>query len=671
MLPSQKSILKQLTPTLLVLVASLATSCVNYNNNSNSQNQLVLAQTSQGLQENIVFPQSAAVIDVTAPEYGAKPNDGKDDTKAIQKALSQFPSGGRIIYLPNGIYNISDSLHWPPGKISRSDYKRTILQGQSRDGVIIQLNDSSANFQDPKKPRPVISTGFDPNLDPNTQAFKASEKAQRFANSLRNLTINIGKKNPGAEGLNFIANNLGSVRSVKIISADGQGTTGLALTHGEVGPLLIENVEVVGFDYGIRTNNVIAGITMQNITVRNQNKTGIFNRGQVMSLENLYSLNSVPAIVNGNNNNSGYQTGGMLTLLNARLIGSGNAKNVPAISSTGFIYARNISGVGYKNVLSSTARNAVGNISGNTISEYTSRPVIAEFPSSGQSKQLSRESLQLPIRQFPQLTWDDPKTWVSVEKFGAKPNDKKDDTAAFQAAIDSGATNVVVPRTGNFTINGTLRLRKNVRRFIGTQGWIEGKGEIVADKGSQPTLVIENFYIRRGSKVKWKSVADRTVLFRSIEGLDLESTGSGDLFIDDVVTGEVKFLNSDQNIWARQLNAEGAKTTNVVNNGAKLWILGFKTEQGQTKIETRNGGSTELLGALIISNGIKKQEPIFRITNAASSFAGVGEAHFGGASFQTWVEETRQGITRKLNRGEIPARTAANGRALVLYKGFE
>ncbi|WGV27443.1 glycosyl hydrolase family 28-related protein [Halotia branconii] len=668
MLPSQKSILKQLTPTLIV--ATLATSCVNYNNN-NSQNQLVLAQTNQNLQENIVFPKSAAVIDVTASEYGAKPNDGKDDTKAIQKALSQFPSGGRIIYLPNGTYNISDSLHWPPGRISASDYKRTILQGQSQDGVTIQLNDSSAKFQDPKKPRPLISTGFDPDLNPNAKAFSASKKAQRFANSVRNLTINIGKKNPGAEGLNFIANNLGSVRSVKIISPDGQGTTGLALTHGEVGPLLVENVEVVGFDYGIRTNNVIAGITMQNITVRNQNRAGIFNRGQIMSLENLYSLNSVPAIINGSDQSSGYQTGGMLTLLNARLVGSGNAKKVPAISSTGFIYARNISGAGYKNVLSSKARNAVGNISGTTINEYTSRPIIAEFPASSKSKELSKESLQLPIRQFPQLPWDDPKAWVSVEKFGAKPNDKKDDTAAFQAAIDSGATTVVVPRRGNFTINGTLRLRKNLRRFIGTQGWIEGKGEIVADKGSQPTLIIENFYIRRGSQVNWRSVADRTVVFRSIENFDFESTGSGDLFIDDVTTDKVRFLNSDQSIWTRQLNVEGSTTTNVVNNGAKLWILGFKTEQGKTKIETSNGGFTELLGALIFSNGIKKQEPIFRIINAASSFAGVGEAHFNGASFQTWVEETRQGITRKLNRNEIPARTAANGRALVLYKGFE
>ncbi len=111
-----------------------------------------------------------------------------------------------------------------------------------------------------------------------------------------------------------------------------------------------------------------------------------------MSLENLYSLNSVPAIVNGSNNNSGYQTGGMLTLLNARLVGSGNAKNVPAISSTGFIYARNISGVGYKNVLSSKARNAVSNISGTTISEYTSRPIIAEFPTPRKSKELSKES---------------------------------------------------------------------------------------------------------------------------------------------------------------------------------------------------------------------------------------------------------------------------------------
>ena len=659
-----KSILKQLPFT--VLVATLATTCVGCSHNS--QEQILQAQASTSIKENILFPKSAAIVNVTAPEYGAVPNDGKDDTEAIQKALSKFPNQGKIIYLPNGVYDVSDTLVWPRGVPYNSDYKRTTLQGQSRDGVIIRLRDSSINFQNPARPRPVVSTAYNPNLDPTSKAYKASIVAQRFGNSVRNLTINVGKNNPGAQGLNFAACNQGAVRSVKILSGDGQGTTGLALTHGELGPLLVEDVEVIGFNYGIRTSNSINGITMQNIKISNQKLGGIYNHGQVVSLEGLSSTNSVPAVINGVSPKGGSAPGSTLTLLNANLKGTGNAINESAISSAGFIYARNITATGYKNIVFTNARDAAGVrvIKGTTISEYTSHPIISTFPS-------PMRSLQLPIKQFPKLKWDDPKTWVSVEQFGAIPNDKKDDTAAFQAAIDSGATTVVVPRTGLFTINGSVKVRGKVRRFLGTEGWLNGTGgEIVADNGSEPTLIIENFLVDYGSKLKWRNVANRTVVFRSITHLDLISEGSGDLFIDDAVMGALKFLNPAQKIWARQLNPEGGASPNVINSGAKLWILGYKTEYGKTKIETTNGGFTELLGGLVYASSKQDpNDPLFRIVNASASFVGIAEAHFDKDTYETWVEETRGNETRKLAKGKVIGRQTANGRVLLLYPGFE
>jgi hypothetical protein len=650
---------------LLFLVAFFTTTCVDYTKNSETQ-IVVLGAAIATPKENIAYPQNSGVINVTSAEYGAIPNDGKDDTQAIQKALSQFPNGSRVIYLPNGVYNISNSLHWPRGFRNRSDYKRTTLQGQSREGVIIQLQNNSPQFQNPSQPRPVISTGFDPDLDFQSEDFKASRVAQRFGNSVRNLTINTGKNNQGAEGLNFVAHNQGAVRSVKIISGDGRGTTGLALTHGEVGPLLVEDVEIVGFENGIRTNNGINSVTLQNITVRDQKRAGIYNGGQVMSLEGFTSFNSVPAIINGKNPNQGVDPGSTLTLINAKLVGRGQAKTIPAISSAGFIYGRNVVSSGYRNLFSSNARRTSKTIKNAAINEFTSHPILSKFPS-------AKASLQLPIKQFPKLAWDDPKTWVSVEKFGAVPNDKKDDTAAFQAAIDSGATTVFVPNTGTFTINGSLKLRAKVQRFLGTNGWIEGNGEIVADKGSQATLIVENFSVAYNSKLKWRTVANRTVVYRSIVHLDLESKGTGDLFIDDAtVMGAVKFLNPNQHIWARQLNPEGGSEPNVVNRGATLWILGLKTERARTKIETTNGGSTELLGGLIYATTKQDpKEPLFRIDNASAAFVGVVDAFFDRDTYQIWVEETRGKTTKMLKRGEIPGRWTGNGHAMVLYTGFE
>ncbi|MDZ7957640.1 MAG: glycosyl hydrolase family 28-related protein [Aulosira sp. DedQUE10] len=658
-----RSLVLKLLP-LLFLIAFFTTTCVDYSKNSENQIAAFGAAIAKP-KENIIYPENAGVINVTSPEYGAIPDDSRDDTEAIQKALSKFPSGGRIIYLPNGVYNISDSLHWPTGTRFRSDYKRTVLQGQSKEGVVIQLQDAAAKFQNPKQPRPVISTGFDPDLNPKSEDFKASLVAQRFGNSVRNLTINIGKKNPGAEGLNFVANNQGAVRGIKIISTEGQGTTGLALTHGEVGPLLVEDVEIAGFDNGILTNNGINGISLQNITVRNQNRAGIYNGGQAMSLEGFSSFNSVPAIINGINPNQGVDPGSTLTLVNAKLIGRGKAKTISAITSAGFIYARNIVSSGYKNILSSNARKATKTINKTVIDEFTSHPILSEFPSPS-------KSLQLRIKQFPKLAWDNPKTWVSVEKFGARPNDQKDDTNAFQAAIDSGATTVLVPQTGTFTINGSLRLRGKVQRFTGTEGWIEGNGEIVAENGTQPILIIENFFVGYGSKLNWKTVANRTIVYRSITHLNLESEGSGDLFIDDAVMGKLRFRNSAQHIWARQLNSEGSAETNIVNSGAKLWILGLKTEGGKTKIATIKGGATELLGGLIYATGQQDpKDPLFRIVNASGTFVGIAEAFFDKDTYQIWVEETRGNTTKTLTRSKIPGRSTANGVVMLFYKGFD
>ena len=647
-------------PCLLLL--SAISSCNKYSSDQNLD--IAIAQATQRFEENIIYPKNSAVLDVTSAEYGAVPNDGKDDTQAIQKALSEFPNGGRIIYLPNGVYNISDTLHWPRGIPFASDYKATILQGQSRNGVVIRLNNNSPKFQNRKKPRPVISTGFDPDLDRKSEGFKASKKAQRFGNSVRNLTINIGKNNPGTQGLNFVANNQGAVRSVKIISEDRKGKSGLELTHGEIGPLLVEDVEVIGFDRGIRTKSGINSITMQNITVKEQNRVGIYNGGQVLSLEGFTSVNSVPAIINGKNPHKGYDPGSTLTLINGKLIGRTGANKIPAISSAGFIYARNITSSGYKNILSSNARKANKNIKGSKINQYTTRPILSVFPS-------PEKSLQLPIKKFPKAAWDHPDKWANVEDFGAIADDKKDDTAAFQAAIDSGATTVVIPRTGIFTINGSLVLRGNVRRFLGTTAWLDGEGEIVAGNGTQETLIVEDISIIHNSKLKWKNIANRTVVYRSITHLDLESEGTGDLFIDDAVMSELRFLNPKQSIWARQLNIEGSSQTNIINNGAKLWILGFKTEGGKTKIDTLEGGLTELLGGLIYAAGKQEAtEPLFRIRNSSATFAGVAEAFFDRDTYNIWVEETRGNTTKKLMRKKIPGRNTANGQALVLYTGY-
>ena len=110
----------------------------------------------------VEFPMGSKIVNVTKDPYFAKGDGKTDDTEAIQKALNDHPDGDFIIYLPHGIYKISDALVWPTTKKQETSSRRTILQGQSMGGTIIQLADSTYGFDNPDFPKALIYTGDGP-----------------------------------------------------------------------------------------------------------------------------------------------------------------------------------------------------------------------------------------------------------------------------------------------------------------------------------------------------------------------------------------------------------------------------------------------------------------------------------------------------------------------------
>jgi hypothetical protein len=142
------------------------------------------------------------------------------------------------------------------------------------------------------------------------------------------------------------------------------------------------------------------------------------------------------------------------------------------------------------------------------------------------------------------------------------------------------------------------------------------------------------------------------------------NTGTGDLFIEDVVGGDWVFKK--QRVWARQFNIEN-EGTHVRNIGGSLWILGLKTERGGTLIETTQGGKTELLGGFCYTTTAGKLAPMFVIDESSASIT-IGESCFTGDPFLTLVREKRKGVARELKIGEAPERTG--GSLLVLYTGY-
>ena len=543
--------------------------------------KLALGQPLAGA-ENITYPADAGIIDVTKAPYNAKGDAVTDDTQAIQQALLDHPNQGATLYLPNGVYLVSQTLRWGGGDdpFGGGAQKQIILQGQSREGTIIQLKDSAAGFDDPRSPQGVIWTGRAP--------------AQRFGNEVCNLTIDTGVSNPGADGLHFMANNQGGVRDVTIISGDGYGPVGLDLGYSdEQGPCFIKNVRVIGFDTGVRTAHSVASVVMENAAVENQNVVGLANDGQPLSVRGLRSLNSVPGVVN---------TGGLLVLLDSTLTGKGADKNTSALTNSATVLARNLKTPGYVTAIDDRAggKTLVG-------------PVVAEyrFPAPVTLLAGADSTLNLPIRETPDVPWDDPKTWASARTFGAKPDTDEDSSEAIQKALDSGATTVFLP-TGYYRVNKTLVIRGAVRRVIGGKAWFRPGPGISGDQplfrvadGLAPVVLMERLnadYSDWEGKTFVEHASKRTLVLSQVMGAGVayRGTGGGTVFIEDMVGAHFLFRN--QSAWARQLNPEG-HGIHVTNDGAQLWVLGMKAETAGTILQTLNRGRTEILGGLSQTNG--------------------------------------------------------------------
>ncbi len=575
--------------------------------------------------DDVRFPDDSGVLDVTQAPYNADPTGANDSTAAIQMALDQFPNGNRIIYLPNGEYQVTDTLRWPAGRPGATDFKRTILQGQSRSGVVIRVPDGHPNFSDAANPRAVIFTGTRP--------------AQRFRNAIRNLTINTGSNNPGAIGARFIANNQGAMMRVSIVSEDRAGRIGLDMGYtDEIGPLLIQDVSVRGYDVGIFTQFQTASVTLEHIELSDQNVFGFHNVGQSPMVRGLISNNSVTAIYNEKD------TPGTFVLIDAELRGTGDASMVPAIWNQRSLYVRDLSAPGYQKAIDHDNKGR-GNIEG------ADGPDVAEWIDNSEPQRTlfesPEESLRLTIREVPTVPWDDPETWANPASFGGVADDDMDDTEAIQAAIDSGATTVYLPN-GTWTVEGTVELRGDVYRLIGTEARVAGGGTIELKDGTHPVVVMERFTDTAAGGLKFVHGSSRAWAIKNVTGGKYSNTGTGDLYLNDVVGGPYVF--KDQNVWARQLNQETDTqetddAAKVVNDGGRLWVLGMKTERAGTIIDTRGGGYTELVGAFLFSTGAPKNDPAFVNTESSVSLAGVTERCFNSC-IETWIKETRSGEER-------------------------
>ena len=579
-------------------------------------------QTCKSVGADFIFPRGAGVVSVL--DYGAIPGDGKDDTAAIQAALDAFPAGHRIIYLPDGAYEIRDTLRWPQGTVEGQIMKFTTLQGQSTAGVVLHVADGCPGFNDPAKGRAVIFTGPQP--------------AQRFGNQVRNLTIDTGKNNPGAIGLQFNASNYGCVRDVRIVSEDGQGLIGLDMAFtGEIGPLLVKGLYVKGYDVGIKTLENEASQTIEDVVLEGQRKYGIHNKHQSIFVRHLKSTNSVPAVYNE-------EQSGLVTLTDSELIGTGDAANGPAVihEKTTKTFLRNVKTTGYKVAVDD--REAGKTIDGPNVDEWASGETKQLFASTGRS-------LHIPMEETPALPFDpDMSHWANPADFGATAGDQSDDTVAIQKAIDSGATTIWFPSgqgggEGEYRVEGVLKVRGNVQRLIGYTGRLNGAGVVRFETGTAPLVVAErmSFGFFGSVRVEVASDNDVAILDSSIDK-GLTHTGKGKLFLEDVVSSG-RFTFKGGPVFAHAINPE-VPGTHVLVDGARVLIHGMKVEVKGTIVEARNHAALEMLGLFIYASHVLDKSPMAIVDESDFSINYREKTNFA-ESYPVLVRETRGGDTRE------------------------
>jgi len=586
--------------------------------------------------QNTVYPTDANLLNVR--EYGAKGDGTTDDTAAIRQAVQENLTDHRTLLFPAGTYLISETIEWK-GKDGIFGAFLT-WQGEGSDKTIIKLKDNSAGFGDANHPRPLVRSG-----SLGTNGTGAGNRAHN--NYIFDMTFNTGKGNPGAVGVDFNASNTGAVENVVIVAETGKGAVGLELTR-QVGPCLIKNVTIKGFDIGIRVASPLYSITLENIRLENQNIVGIKNEDNVLAIRKLTSINSVPAISNGG------AWPGPIVLIDSHLQG----RSLPAIAieNSSNILVRNVSTKGYKAAIKSKDKLVIGP----QVEEFVSSPAKSLFNS-------PQKTLNLPIQETPEFFESNLSNWANVEAYGAKRDDDIDDSQGIQKAIDSGKTTIYFPK-GRYKLDQPAIVRGKVRRIIGFHSFLRSAKVLLRFENKNYPVILERFNFESGAL---ENASSQPVVVRhSINPVFLSPSSNGVWFIEDVVTAHLK-IGKGQKVYARQLNCESPPPEPLIkNDGGLIWVFGYKTEFGNTVADTVNGGKTEILGGLFYPAQGVQDPKLPALLNQNSVVSAVYRELAFGSTYKIEVEETRKGVTKTLSRDAM----GGKGNIMVampLYVGYQ
>jgi hypothetical protein len=478
-----------------------------------------------------------------------------------------------------------------------------------------------------------------------------------FGNSIKNLTIDVGRGNPGAVGIDYLANNIGVIRDVTILSPD-RGYAGILMTRDAIGPCLIKNVQITGFDFALKAANTRSSFTVDSLRIRGQAVAGIATSGNNFTVNGLISENRVVAIRETLPVRNLGPVPGFMVLIDSRL-GKGS-DSLAAISDSANLFIRNLSTDGYKHALAGRLGNLPGGL-------------VSEFHTGSAAKPISlRNGSSLGLIQAePPGYWDNnPVNWHIIPPPDGSPEKNAVNIAA---AFASGKTTILF-RPGTYELASSILVRGPVRNIIGNGTVLQPIREfsdstrpkplIVIDHAS-PFLIMQNLTLGHWQKrnpglICMEHSSRRRLVLKDVLMWDdyMESayrarSGAGDVYLENVSNqGSTGWhFSKGQKIHAKQLNLEGRKTK-IMSEGAVVSILGMKTESTGAIIENRAGGRAELLGGYFL-NWNPYTAPAFINEDSDLSVSYFHEADKPEFCYSVHVREKHGKDIRVLNREQV------------------
>jgi len=561
-----------------------------------------------------IVPRDAGCLDVRE-HFGAVGDGRADDTAALNAAFAhaaaKVPLAYNTLIIPPGEYRVSGTLYC----------SRFIdVKGGGPERTVIRLQDGT--FVNPDDPQPVLRMS-------STRGAPGSHRGVNGSSIsiyLSGVTIDSGRGNPGAKGLEYHSNNVGRLEDVVIRSGDGSGVLGLDLMHHDVGPALAKRVTVDGFDVGVSIRYQEYSHTLEHLTLRGQRVCGIRNQGNILALRRVTSVNRVPALVCEG-------AGSMATLIDSELTGGDPSE--AAIHAAGGLYCLRVETAGYgRSIAKQTFDPATKMSTASEVTEARLEESIGDRLTTGFGT--PQGALKLPIEETPEPPLPPVSEWVSVAAFESQ-RQGDDWSPALQAAIDSGAKTVYLPRTRQYQFHQPVRVHRPVERIVGFAQELHWAGAVWRrpDRLEQtdlanaapPLLIYDEpnpnhvLVLDRLGCEHLRHASPATLVLRSSTPARY-STGAagGKLFAEDVGGADWHF-DHPQQVWVRQWNPESHQAGPCIHSrGATIWALGFKTEYESQKLLAEDGARTEILGAFIYPLGkIPPDRPIFENRDSALS----------------------------------------------------